>query len=426
MDRGLSPPPNCANITYVDRWLRCLRDIKEGREVLRNIVNFIRFGLLLAVACLIIPFAYILKLLGYRFITVDMSQIGSGIYLDLFLRDDYLERGGTPRHKMLCLASYYTDGNRYMMDLYNDRVIFVRNMFVKFLLSPLFMCPVFHDNSYKYDFVYHIRAVAHDIWNEYLEKTGSHMISFPEKDISVCRDILAPYVPKDQKFVALHVRDSGFYDDPTRIARNADIRTYRKGIAYLIEKGYAVIRLGDPTADKIHDMAEELGPMFFDYAFSDIKSEMMDCFFLSQCEFFIGQASGPASVPQLFGVNSCNVNWYNASNTPNFIEGDVGSFKKFFYKKDDSVVPFQKLMKPPFSLNPSQATLDANGAYYANNTEEEVYGTIKEYVENPEGKTTELQRKAKALLDRNNYACGAKGDFSNTILEAYKDEILST
>jgi putative glycosyltransferase (TIGR04372 family) len=108
-------------------------------------------------------------------------------------------------------------------------------------------------------------------------------------------------VPKDAWFVTLHVRESGFYregdDNARQNYRNANIETYRLAIESIAERGGWVIRAGDPSMKPLPSV-----PNAIDYARSSFKSDWMDIFLLSQCRFFLGMASGPLSVPYLFGV----------------------------------------------------------------------------------------------------------------------------
>ncbi len=423
LDAALSPPPNYANYTYTDRLRRYFSEFLKNPARLSSLFHLVKLSLMILASYILLPVAIMLKLFGYRFSNIDLAQIGSVIYLDLFFREDALHKK-TPRHKILLLASNYTDGNRYILDLYNEYGVFVRNPFVKLLLSPFFLSPIFKDNSFKYDLTFFTETVAHDIWNRYMEKYGGYLIEFPKTDIDKASAMLAKYLPKGQKFVCLHVRDCGFYNIKSQNTRNADIETYTPAVKYLIEKGYAVVRLGDDKMVNIDNMIEECGELLFDYAHSDIRSEIMDAYLLSHCEFYIGLASGPAAIPMLFGVNSCNVNWYNVQSAPNFLAGDITSFKKFRYKKDGSLVPFEKLLDDPFIRNPSCEELDKHGIYFEDNTEQEILDTVREFLETPRDHVSDLQLKAWKKISKNNYSYGARGHFSDTILREYHDNDL--
>ena len=421
LDNLLSPPPNFANLTYWDRARAYWRSIRTGRNVLSTLPRLTILLFMLGMSRLMFPLGWLLKKAGYRFIDIDLSQIGSIIYLDILLREDKLG-GNTPRSKIFALASHFTDGNGYILNLYRSHVNFVRNPFLKFLLSPMFVSDVFGDNSYKYDSIYHTENRTHEIWNAYLNKFSRPVIAMPERDVEAAKKILSGKLPPDKPFVILHIRDTGFYKLSSQDTRNADIHSYQTALRHLIESDYAVIRLGDSSAADIKEMASSLGPMFFDYAHSDIKSEMMDAYLFAQCAFFIGTTSGPASIPPVFGKTSCNINWFNASTAPWFMPDDLVTIKKFRYKSDRSLVPFEKLFLPPFSLNPSTAQLDEIGVYLEDNTADEVYASVREFLGRQSGDVSKRQISAKKLLREENYSWQACGNFSETTLGLYERE----
>jgi putative glycosyltransferase (TIGR04372 family) len=415
VDFLLSPPPDYAVFKYTDRIKRLWLELKTLKTPLRSAFHLVRMCFLVGLSYVFLPVGFILHGLGYRFSNIDLAQLGSVIYLDLFIREDRMTRQ-TPKNKIFVLASHYTDGNRYILDLYNDHVTFVRNPFLKFLMAPFFMSPLFAVNSYKYDFTFHTETVAHKIWNSYQDKYKRPLIQFPKEDMAHAKALLKKHIPEGTKFVSLHVRDTGFYNIASQTSRNADIFSYKEAIRYLIGRGYAVIRLGDPEMVNMDALVNECGPLLFDYAHSDIKSEMMDCYLLSHCEFFIGLASGPSSVPMVFGVNSCNVNWYSAATIPLFLKDDIGAFKKFRYKKDNTLVLFDQLMLPHFARNPKNDDLLERGIDVEDNTPQEILDTVKEFIEH-KGQTTDLQSKARSMVLNTNYAYGARGNFSNAILK---------
>jgi len=418
-DRFMSAPPNFLNQTYEDRIRKLFNDlIRLRKPPLRTFISLARLCFFYGLSYLLLPLSLPLKWTGFRFVNIDLAQIGSIIYLDLLLREDALTRQ-TPKYKMIALASRHTDCNRYVLDLYKDKVTFIRSYFLNFLLAPFFMSRIFTDNSFRYDLSISRVTISHDIWKRYLDTFGRHIIEFPPADMPKAQFLLNKYVPTGTPFVALHVRETGFYEDPDRTSRNADIRDYKRAIQYMIAKGYAVIRLGNEKMSDIGDMIAECGPMLFDYAHSDIRSEMMDCYLMSNCAFFIGMASGPASLPVVFGANSCNINWWNAYTGPNFIKGDLTSFKKLRYKSDDSLVPLDTLLRPPFSLNPTTKILEQIGVKYENNSEQEILDTVIEFIERPHGEASEIQKIAQKSLLPTNYAYGAVGYFSHTILKEY-------
>jgi len=416
IDEFLSPPPNFVNLTYTDRFGKYAESIQNGQNVVSNLGRILPLGYMLFASKILFPVAWILKKFGFRFIDIDLTQIGSIIYLDVLLKEDAITCK-TPRWKMLALASHYTDGNSYLIDLYQKHIVLIRNPVFKFILSPFFVSDVFDDNSFKYDSVYHTENKTHEIWREYSRQISAPLVGMPAADVEKVKKILGKYWSDNRPFVTVHVRDTGFYNISSQVNRNGNILDYKAAIDFLIESGYRVVRIGDKSAADIKGLIEECGPMLFDYAHSDIKSEMIDAFLLSQCAFFIGLASGPASIPSVFNVRSCNVNWFNASTGPWFVEGDLVTIKKFRYKSDNRLVKFPDLFKPPYSMNPSVTMMDAHGVYMEGSTEEEILETVKEFLSGAE--TSDVQTRAKKMVLPDNYAFGAQGNFSNVTLRTY-------
>lgn len=106
--------------------------------------------------------------------------------------------------------------------------------------------------------------------------------------------------------VTLHVRESGYYSEVAdRMApRDADIASYELATRYLVERGYAVVRLGDETMKPLPDW-----PSVIDYPFTDRKSDWMDVYLASRCWFHIGTSSGMSFIPLMFGRPVLFSNW---------------------------------------------------------------------------------------------------------------------
>ena len=417
LDILLSPPKNYSSFTYKDQ----LKQIFNKRLIFnpKKMFRFIVLGYMIGMSYLLFPIAIILQKIGYRFVDIDLDQIGSVFYLDVLIREDKITQKTKPE-KTLVLFPYCEFGNRYLLDLYKEHVTFIKNPFLKFLLSPFFVSDVFMmDSSYRYDLVHHGESVSHRVWQKYTKEHGRPLIKMPFPDVEKAKSSLSGFVPIDRPFVALHARDMGFYNISSQNTRNVDIFTYRSAIKYLISRGFVVIRLGDKNMVDVAPLLKECGNMLFDYAHSPIKSEMMDIYLLSHCAFMIGCTSGPSMVPPLFHINCVLTGWLNVSNALFFMKDDITTFKKFRYKKDNKLVPFGRLFEPPFSLNPSQKDLDERGIFLEENTEQEILDTVVEFLENKSHHVSERQKRAKEYIMPENYAWGAMGNFSNTILKEY-------
>ena len=74
------------------------------------------------------------------------------------------------------------------------------------------------------------------------------------------------------------------------------INDFKDAVTYLHSLGYQVIRMGA----KVEGELEIESTLYFDYARSGIRSDLLDLFLISQCSFFVSNGSGIDFVPSLF------------------------------------------------------------------------------------------------------------------------------
>lgn len=180
------------------------------------------------------------------------------------------------------------------------RVRFVLNRFLCRVLEPLeqplFFAPRGHIDS-RYPPAYNALLSRH---NFHLERR------VPASDRRLAREWMETLgLPREAKFVAVHVREAGFkahvHTDGHNTSRDADIAAYLPAIRYMTQQGFWVIRMGEATVKPLPAMERAI-----DYARSPLKSDFLDVVLLAECEFLLGSPSGLAMVadvlnkPQLF------------------------------------------------------------------------------------------------------------------------------
>ncbi len=103
---------------------------------------------------------------------------------------------------------------------------------------------------------------------------------------------------ENDRFVCLHVRETGFYgltEGIGKSTRNGSIENFIPATLYLIETGYKIFRLGDSTMTPLPPMEGVV-----DYPFSRLKCDLLDVWAIKNCELFIAHDSGPLEVVNLF------------------------------------------------------------------------------------------------------------------------------
>lgn len=111
-------------------------------------------------------------------------------------------------------------------------------------------------------------------------------------------------IGKDTPVVVLHVREQGLLGLAYETHRNADIANYERAIRLLLDRGYAVVRIGDPYCKKLPFHADGL----IDTPFLDSYDRIGDPYFVSRCAFMIHSYSGPAMLATAFNRPTLAVN----------------------------------------------------------------------------------------------------------------------
>lgn len=190
-------------------------------------------------------------------------------------------------------------------------------------------------------------------------------------------------VPRGSWFVAVHVREPGFYGETgasqTGAFRNADIETYCDAMREITSRGGWVVRLGDPTMKRLPQLHQVI-----DYAHSPFKSDWMDIFLCAQCRFFLGTTSGLLSVPGLFGVPCAITNFWAILGLPARPD-DLFIFKLPWNLQEKRYFHWREVTSLPMALaqDDTLRTLDFSPI---DNTPDEIRDLAVEMLDRCEGK----------------------------------------
>ena len=109
---------------------------------------------------------------------------------------------------------------------------------------------------------------------------------------------------KNEKFVCLIVRDNAYlktiYEDNSFVMsqdfRDCDIANFVQAAEYLTNNGYYVIRMGVKANKKFPIKNKKI----IDYAYDGSRSDFMDVYLGSKCEFCISTGTGFDGIPSIF------------------------------------------------------------------------------------------------------------------------------
>jgi putative glycosyltransferase (TIGR04372 family) len=180
---------------------------------------------------------------------------------------------------------------------------------------------------------------------------------------------------KDRKYVCLHVRTGGFFDDHEYSSpRNANINNYIPALRELTDQGYLVARLGDPA------MPPFVMDQVLDYAHSPLRSDPNDVRLIEHCEFYIGSLSGPIDTACLFEKRILTVNclsmahctWYRTG--ARFIPKRALRDKKLLTLKE-------QIDQHLFEILGTGQMVE--GVEYQENTADDILEAVREFLASP-------------------------------------------
>jgi putative glycosyltransferase (TIGR04372 family) len=207
---------------------------------------------------------------------------------------------------------------------------------------------------------------------------GEALLNLSEEEVRRGREALSVMgIPRSAWYVCLHVRAAGYKatHEELQAALNADIRTYDLAIDAIVERGGWVVRMGDRSMPKLPHRRGVV-----DYAHSPQKTDWMDVFLFGTCRFYVGTSSGPAYVPNLFGVPGVFTNWFPTGTRP-LNSCDIYIPKLHWYESDGDFVPFIESLAPPLGYIHADQTLQRLGVAIKENTREELRDVVVEMLD---------------------------------------------
>ena len=164
--------------------------------------------------------------------------------------------------------------------------------------------------------------------------------------------------------MCIHARDEQYMsqwhpneDHSFRSARNTDADVLVKSINFLLGEGYKVIRMGVASDKEIPIVSEG----YWDYS-KHGRSEFLDLFIISQCEFVIGTGSGvtccgivmrkPILFFDYYPVYTSCVYGKSVITVPKILTkgGKLVKWKDWPVSKDGRIIPAQYLSSKGFGL----------------------------------------------------------------------------
>ena len=184
-------------------------------------------------------------------------------------------------------------------------------------------------------------------WEDILTK-GVPITIAPEKEEAASNIREDMGIPQDRWYVALHVRERGFYNEPENRGgyRSASIVNYLEAIKYVTAQGGWVVRLGDNSMTPLPKMEHVI-----DYPHTKYKSNLMDLYLIKNCRLYIGMDSGIWDVAHMFQISTMLINltgWFLAF-PPKY--GDLAIIKHYYSKSRGRFLSVRECLEESPAIN---------------------------------------------------------------------------
>lgn len=366
------------------------------------------------------------KLLGLTDVTVRLldgvwaRHIGHCAQIDYVIKMGLLE--GRPKAgTMLYVPPGAKVANRFLLRLLSEHIQVVEHPgdlpFPESAVEALhydLLGPRLPDGSTRY-----IWEAAGQVYETWQREGRGPLLRLPDETAERGRETLrAAGISRDSWFVALHVREGKWDGQKGGLhgVLNADIETYFDAIEEITGRGGWVIRLGDTGMRPLPPM-----PNVLDYCHSEVQSDWMDIFIMSQCRFMIGTSSGPAYVPTLFGVPAVLTNWWPPG-APPWQNSDIFVPKMLRRLRDTRYLTLSETLGEPASYCHSRSYLAEEDLQIEDNDPALIRSAVREMFERLEGRQggpeiSGLRAKADAIYRAHGIV--SVGDLSAGYLKRY-------
>jgi len=211
-------------------------------------------------------------------------------------------------------------------------------------------------------------------WHNQIE--DDYDLDFSDHKNKIARRLLSEIgIDSSTWYVCLHVRESGFKNDHGRREyRNSSVHNYIPAIKVITDAGGVVVRIGDPTMTPLPEL-----PNVIDYPFTPKKSSSLDLSFITHCRFYLGAASGPDAVAEMFFKDVLITNKFQWLLGYPIRKKDRGIYKHVYSKAHGRYLTFHEVLNDDYKMQPIFGYIDDNYEL-TENTAEDIEMAVSEFL----------------------------------------------
>lgn len=216
--------------------------------------------------------------------------------------------------------------------------------------------------------------------------------SVPDHVRGAAQNFLAGSIEDPSRpYVVLHVRDAGYAPDmPYHSFRFTPIEAYREGVKFLLENGYAVVRIGDVASPAL-DLTD---PNYIEAMRHETHDRALDFGLVGGAAFGICTQSGPFSILQSLGKPLLVTNAYPISSW-GFLPHELSIFTHYV-RDDGDRLSYRDMGHANLMGIPTAGALEAAGLRVESNSAAEVLAGVREmarFVEEQTAPDPEVQNR---------------------------------
>ncbi len=185
-------------------------------------------------------------------------------------------------------------------------------------------------------------------------------IEFTEKEKNEGESYLNNKGLQNKKLVLFSARTSSFHNEKLDSYRNSKINNQILGIRYLVSKNYNALRIGKNEIEKINFNNQNI----IDYATSKDRSDFLDVYLGSKCQFMISSDSGINQLADLFRKPILIVDHYYCLSFERYTSKVIALPKKFKNLNTGKLVSFVEAYKKLLINNNPDNPSDVNQLGY--------------------------------------------------------------
>ena len=179
-------------------------------------------------------------------------------------------------------------------------------------------------------------------------------IEFNDKEKNEGENYLKNKGLQNKKLVLFSSRTSKFHNEKKESYRNSNINNQALGIKFLVSKKYKALKIGKNEIEKINFNDQNV----IDYSISDDRSDFLDVYLGSKCEFMISSDSGINQLADIFRKPILIIDHYYCLSFERYVSKVIILPKKFKNLNTGKLIGFVEAYKKLLNNgNPSDTSL---------------------------------------------------------------------